>query len=362
MALEFKSVTFKRGGETHIYETDLALEPGGFNTLLGTTLSGKTTLMQLMAGILKPTTGEIWFDGRNVTGVSVQKRNVSMVYQQFINYPNMTVFENIASPLWVAGVARREVEERVGRFADLLKLTPMLKRKPSELSGGQQQRTAMARALVKDADLVLLDEPLANLDFKLREELRDELPKLFADRNCTVVYATTEPTEALLLGGHTAALHEGRVIAFGPTGNLYRRPTNLKAAEVFSEPPINAIRADKSGDRFTIDETAGWNAGEGDLAALPDGTYYLGVRPHHLTPSKDGDNGPAVALQGRIIITEISGSESVIHFAHEGQTLISQAHGVHAFDIGDMASFAFDPAKCLIFDEAGARISAKGVA
>ncbi len=224
MTLELRNVSLRVGAETYIYPTTLTLIEGGFNVLLGTTLAGKTTLMQLMAGLRRPTTGEIWFNGRDVTGVAVQKRNVSMVYQQFINYPNLSVFENIASPLRVAHVRRREIAERVERIAALLQLTPMLQRRPSELSGGQQQRTALARALVKDADLILLDEPLVNLDYKLREELRDELPRLFAGRQCTVVYSTTEPGEALLLGGHTAAMHEGRVTQFGPTGEIYRRP------------------------------------------------------------------------------------------------------------------------------------------
>ena len=187
MALELKDITKRVGGETHIYPTSMTLDRGSFNILLGTTLAGKTTLMHLMAGLERPTAGRIFFDGQDVTGVSVQKRNVSMVYQQFINYPNFTVFENIASPLRVAGLPDSEIKRRIGDVADLLKLSPMLDRKPSELSGGQQQRTAMARALVKDSDLVLLDEPLANLDFKMREELREELPRLFADRNCVVV-------------------------------------------------------------------------------------------------------------------------------------------------------------------------------
>jgi glycerol transport system ATP-binding protein len=173
MALELKNITKRVGAETFIYETDLVLAERAFNILLGTTLAGKTTLMKLMAGIDKPTSGEVWFKGANVTAAPVQKRNVSMVYQQFINYPNLTVYENIASPLRVAGVPRRAIEERVGRVAELMRITPMLGRMPSELSGGQQQRTAIARALVKDADLVLLDEPLANLDYKLREEMRD---------------------------------------------------------------------------------------------------------------------------------------------------------------------------------------------
>ena len=136
----------------------------------------------------------------------------------------------------------------------------MLQRRPGELSGGQQQRTALARALVKDADLVLLDEPLANLDFKLREELRDELPRLFAGRRCTVVFATTDPMEALLLGGHTAALHEGRVTQFGPTAEIYRRPADLLTAQVFSNPPINTAPVVKQGDSIVLGDTVRWPA------------------------------------------------------------------------------------------------------
>ena len=187
MTLELRSVVKRVGAETHIYETSVVFAEEGFNILLGTTLAGKTTLMQLMAGLEKPSSGEVWFRGKNVTGVAVQKRNVAMVYQQFINYPNFSVFDNIASPLRVAGLKSAEIKTRVHKVAELLRLTPMLKRRPAELSGGQQQRTALARALVKDADLVLLDEPLANLDYKLREELRDELPALFTNRRCTVV-------------------------------------------------------------------------------------------------------------------------------------------------------------------------------
>ena len=188
MSLELKDVEKKVGIETHIHSTNLKLEKNTINVLLGSTLAGKTTLMQIMAGLDKPTTGEIWFNGENVTGKEVQKRNCSMVYQQFINYPNFTVFENIASPLKITGIKTNEIKERVGKVAELLKLSAMLNKKPDELSGGQQQRTALARALVKDSDLILLDEPLANLDFKLREELREELPKLFEDRDCIVVY------------------------------------------------------------------------------------------------------------------------------------------------------------------------------
>jgi glycerol transport system ATP-binding protein len=350
MSLELRQVTKRVGAEVHIHPTDLTLEPGSFNVLLGSTLAGKTTLMQLMAGIDRPTSGEIHFRGKDVTGVAVQKRNVSMVYQQFINYPNLSVYENIASPLRVAGVARPEIEARVGRISELLRLTPMLKRRPGELSGGQQQRTAIARALVKDADLVLLDEPLANLDYKLREELRDELPGLFAGRDAIVVYATTEPQEALLFGGNTATLLEGRITQFGRTLDIYRRPRDIASARVFSDPPINTAAVVKRGERVELGSGVSWPAGAA-ARRLPDGSYTLAVRPHHILPAHAGGRG--TPLDGRVLVTEISGSESVIHFDLAGRTWVSQSHGIHAFEVGSTAQLLIDMEQAIYFGQSG---------
>jgi glycerol transport system ATP-binding protein len=346
MSLEFRNVTKRVGADVHIHETNLVLEQGTFNILLGTTLAGKTTLMQLMAGLDRPTTGEIWFRGKNVAGVPVQKRNVSMVYQQFINYPNFTVYENIASPLRVAGMAETAIQAQVHKVADLLRLSPMLQRRPSELSGGQQQRTAIARALVKDSDLILLDEPLANLDYKLREELRDELPKLFAGRDCIVVYATTEPAEALLFGGNTATLHEGRVAQFGPTSRIYRRPNTLVSAQVFSDPPINVAKITKKGDEIILGEGVKWRAGKA-AQTVPDGNYTLGIRPHHITPT--AQKAEAVTLEGRVLVAELSGSESILHFNMNGQTWVSQSHGIHPFPVGSTAKLYVDVDQSFFF-------------
>ena len=215
--LELRGVEKRVGRDTHISDVSLSFQRGSLNVLLGPTLSGKTTLMRLMAGLDKPTGGDILVDGNSVVGKSVRDRNVAMVYQQFINYPGLTVYENIASPMRLAKIGKAELDKKVRDAAALLKLEPYLDRTPLNLSGGQQQRTAIARALVKGAELVLLDEPLANLDYKLREELRVELPKFFAESGAVFVYATTEPHEALLLGGSTATLHEGRVTQFGST-------------------------------------------------------------------------------------------------------------------------------------------------
>ena len=215
--LELRNISRHQGGEIFLDDVSLSMERGELNILLGPTLAGKTSLMRIMAGLDKSNSGELLFDGVSVLGMPVQKRNVAMVYQQFINYPSLTVFENIASPLRVARVGQNQIDMQVAEVAELLQLTQMLGRMPDTLSGGQQQRVALARALVKKADLVLLDEPLANLDYKLREELRAELPALFAAMGAVLVYATTEPTEALVLGGNTVCLHEGRVEQFGPT-------------------------------------------------------------------------------------------------------------------------------------------------
>ncbi|MEM8726405.1 MAG: ABC transporter ATP-binding protein, partial [Pseudomonadota bacterium] len=239
MTLRLQGVSKRVDGETHIHPVDLELQKGTMNVLLGPTSAGKTSLMRLMAGLDRPDTGTIHWDGMDVTGLRVQKRDIAMVYQQFVNYPSMSVYDNIASPLKLQKRPRAEIDARVREMAELLQLTPLLDRKPDALSGGQQQRCAIARALAKDVGLVLMDEPLANLDYKLREELRNEIPRLFAASGSILVYATTEPEEALLLGGNTATLWEGRVTQFGPSMEVYRRPFDEITARVYSDPPMN---------------------------------------------------------------------------------------------------------------------------
>ncbi|GJD49889.1 sn-glycerol-3-phosphate import ATP-binding protein UgpC [Methylobacterium crusticola] len=349
MTLVLESVTRRVGPETHIRDVSLALPKGSLNVLLGQTLAGKTSLMRLMAGLDAPSEGRIRVDGADVTGWPVQRRNVAMVYQQFINYPSLSVYENIASPLRVARLPRAEIEARVREAARLLKLEPHLGRRPLELSGGQQQRTALARALVKRADLVLMDEPLANLDYKLREELREELPRIFAETGAVFVYATTEPAEALLLGGHTAALHRGRVTQFGPTPEVYRRPHDLTTAQVFSDPPLNTLRVVKANGRVTL-PTGGQARAAGTFAGVPDGTYTLGFRAHHLALDPIPD---AVALPATVSVAEITGSESFVHIDAGEHRLIALLAGVRRFEPGTAVTAYLDPRHALLFDAGG---------
>jgi glycerol transport system ATP-binding protein len=222
----------------------------------------------------------------------------------------------------------------------------MLNKKPDELSGGQQQRTALARALVKDSDLILLDEPLANLDFKLREELREELPKLFENRECIVVYATTEPTDALMMGGNTATLLEGKVIQYGKTLDVYNNPKNLNSAEVFSEPPMNITEVKKVGDICSfLDGSAQWKTN----VNIKDGNYKIGIRPHNVTIKKNGEN--SIEIKGKILSSELSGSESLIHFKNGKFNWVSLSSGSHQMNIGDEIKLYMNVDESLFFDQ-----------
>ena len=358
MSIELQSVSRVVKGQSYIQPTTLTLENGTMNVLLGPTLSGKTSLMRLMAGLDQPTTGKILWQGRDVTGMRVQDRKVAMVYQQFINYPGMSVYENIASPLRLIGKTSAEIDHAVRETADMLKLTPMLQRKPLELSGGQQQRCALARALVKQAGLVLLDEPLANLDYKLREELRAEIPRIFEKSGAIFVYATTEPEEALLLGGNTATLWEGRVTQFGPTPDVYRHPVDATTARVFSDPPMNFIAFTKQGARLRFGDVSA--EATGPAATLQDGVYTAGFRANHL--QLNAQSAQAVAFLCTVGVSEITGSETFLHLQYGANRWVALVHGVQSLKAGEKVSLWLDPARIYAFDDAGHMASYAGAA
>ena len=357
MSLVLDDVGYAVGAESVISGVSMELERGGLHVLLGPTLAGKTTLMRLMAGLDRPNRGRIGMDGRDLAGVPVRRRSVAMVYQQFVNYPSLSVYENIASPLRVTGLAREVVEARVAEAARLLRLEPLLRRTPGELSGGQQQRTALARALVKQAELVLLDEPLANLDYKLREELREELPALFARTGAILVYATTEPGEALLLGGTTATLWEGRLTGFGPTAALYRDPPNLAAARVFSDPPLNELPLEKRGGSVLLAGGRTLTGGllAGSLAGLADGGWRLAFRAEHLALGRPPPG--AIPFEGQVLVTEITGSESYVHLRVGAESWVALLPGVHDLPPGAPAQAYLDPADAFVFAADGRRVA-----
>ena len=337
MQLTLSRIEHKVGAATHLYPLDLQLQPNTVTVLLGATRAGKTTLMRLMAGLDVPSHGRVTVDGQDVTGQPVRQRNVAMVYQQFINYPSMTVFDNIASPLKLRGaMGKAAITQRVQALAEKLHIEPFLQRLPAALSGGQQQRVALARALAKDAPLMLLDEPLVNLDYKLREELRDELSALFAAGNSTVVYATTEPTEALLLGGWTAVMEAGEVLQYGPTAEVFHRPASIRVARAFSDPPMNLLQGGAA-----VLGLAGIKAAPGATIGLRASALRVQARP--------GD----IALPGLVELAEISGSDTFVHVSTTAGELIAQLSGVHFFDLGAALTLYLDPSQVYVFGPDG---------
>ncbi len=352
MELSLQGLSHKVGAATHLYPLDLTLVPRAVTVLLGATQAGKTTLMRLMAGLDTPSAGRVTADGKDVTGVPVRERNVAMVYQQFINYPSMTVADNIASPLKLRG--ETNVAQRVQQLAEKLHIEPFLKRLPAELSGGQQQRVALARALAKQAPLMLLDEPLVNLDYKLREELREELTQLFASGDSTVVYATTEPTEALLLGGHTAVMDAGELLQYGPTAEVFRRPKSIRVARAFSDPPMNLLAGNAASLGVTL---ASGLALSVPLPERATRSLTIGVRaPALRVERRDGD----LALPGQVELAEISGSDTFVHVATAVGELVAQLTGVHQFELGSAVTLYLDPAQAYVFDANGDLLVAPG--
>ena len=364
MTLTLENVVKTVGAQTYLYPMTLTLHPG-LNVLLGPTLAGKTSLMRLMAGLDQPSGGRVLMNGQDVTGVSVQKRSVAFVYQQFVNYPSFSVYENIASPLRIAGLDVGTIRERVNGVAELMHLEPMVKRLPAELSGGQQQRVAIARALVKEAGLLLFDEPLVNLDYKLREELRAEMREIFARRSAVVVYSTTEPFEALTLGGQVAVLSEGRLLQTGSTLEVYHHPSSVRVGQVYSDPPMNLLQARLGAGRGQLSG--------GQEFALPahmvalSGEYRLGVRANHAGLSQN--NAGDLQLAAQVDLAELSGSETYLHTtlagvasAGEGGAktahIVAQLPGIHSVTPGEGVTLHIDPRRMFAFDMAGALVAA----
>lgn len=348
MQLTLERVSKRVGAQTWLYEQSIAPRSGAVTVLLGATQAGKTSLMRIMAGLDAPSEGKVRVDGKDVTGMSVRERNVAMVYQQFINYPSLTVADNIASPLKLRG--EKNIDARVRELADKLHIGMFLERLPAELSGGQQQRVALARALAKNAPLMLLDEPLVNLDYKLREGLREELTQLFASGDSTVIYATTEPGEALLLGGYTAVIDAGELLQYGPTAEVFHAPQSLRVARAFSDPPMNLLAGTAApggvqlagGPLLAIALAAG---GAGSAGAVT-----IGLRSSALNVNAgEGD----IALPGRVELAEISGSDTFVHVETAVGELVAQLTGVHRFELGTPITLYFSASKAYLFDADG---------
>lgn len=340
-------------GKTALTNVSMEIEDGAFVTLLGATGAGKTSLLRIMAGIDAPDSGRVFFDSKDVTGIPVQKRHVAMVYQEFVNYPSMTIYDNIASPLRVAKkkATKTEIDKKVRHNAELLGLTAVLEHFPEEVSGGQKQRTAIARALIKDTKFIFLDEPLANLDYKLREELRGELKTILSQKGGVVVYATPEPVDALSMSSHVAYFQEGRLLQFGPLEEVYRQPAFVEVGAYFSYPTMNIMEADtvsdqgktwlRISDEIRIDASAYQDK-------LGDRQYLVGIRAYNLhTRSSDTE---AIPFTATVELAEELGGDTELQVRHHGQLFVVLMQEVIRFPIGTEITVYLDPSRLFLFD------------
>lgn len=286
---------------------DHSFAAGEIAVVLGANRSGKTNLCRLIAGLHTAAAGDVRLDGQSLVDVGPRNRPVSLVFQAFVNYPNLTVRENIDSPLRARRLHARARQRRVHELAAMLQIAELLERYPHELSGGQQQRLAIARALAKNARVLLLDEPLVNLDFKLREALEDELRDLLRTANTIVIYTSSDPRDALALGDQVLLLAGGRKVQAGTPLDVYSRPTSLVAMELLTEPRVN---------RFTR---------AGRTCAL---------RPEHVSVGDAADADAALGFEMSVTAWETNGDESFIHGRVSDQDWVVRCRGMRDVRVG----------------------------
>jgi ABC-type sugar transport system ATPase subunit len=292
-----------QGGTVAVDSLSLDIEDGEFMILVGSSGCGKTTALRMVAGLEKPTAGTIRIGDRIVNQVSARDRDIAMVFQNYALYPHMTVYRNLAYPLRQQRVAKNVISERVQEVAEMLSLEELMDRRPAQLSGGQRQRVAMGRALVREPAVFLLDEPLSNLDARLRVQMRAGLKRLHGRLGVTTVYVTHDQVEAMTLGDRIAVLSDGKLQQLGPPQELYDRPTNVFVAGFIGSPPMNLLRASARDGRVSAGDFVLERAG------LPDGALIVGLRPEALRPAVDGM--PSVNF--RVDVVEPLGDELIVH-------------------------------------------------
>jgi multiple sugar transport system ATP-binding protein len=320
MQLTISDIAKRFGSVEALRGVSFQAEPGEFFALLGPSGAGKTTLLRIIAGIDQPDRGRVLLDGRDVADLPVRARDTAMVFQTFALYPHLSTFENLAYPLREARVRTEEIKRRVGEIAEMLRLSHALSRKPSTLSGGEQQRCAIGRALIRRPKLLLLDEPLTNLDAKLRHDTRAEFKRLHRElRDTTIIYATPDQLEALSMGQRIGVLKEGRIVQIGAPQTLYLEPHDEFVASLVGDPPINMIEAtlkDVGGNRtlqlpFADIDAAQWKASLADFQ--PGAKLMVGVRPQAIAPVADaGAFAPGPKFSARVFLTEPLGDLTIL--------------------------------------------------
>ncbi len=341
--LRLQQLSKRFGRVVAVHALDLEVDPGELMAFLGPSGCGKTTTLLMIAGIYRPTTGAIYFDDRRVDHLPPRDRDVGMVFQSYALYPHLTLFENIAFPLRLKRFSEREVAARVRRMAELLGIETVLDRYPSQVSGGQQQRAALARALVKEPQILLLDEPLSNLDAQIRVQARAEIRRIQQELGVTTILVTHDQAEALAMADRVAVFSMGQLLQVAPPEELYQRPATAFVAGFVGNPPMNLLKGQFADSEFVV--------GRLRLSLpvrVPPGTGYLGVRPEdvHLQGH----------IPGRVVVVESLGRQALVTVDLDGielKVLVSQADRPV---VGGKVSVGWELNRVHLFDAAGARI------
>ena len=348
-AVRIRRLGLSFGAVTVLRDLDLDIGEGEFLVLLGSSGCGKSTLLNCIAGLLEPTHGQVWIKGRNVTWEEPSARGIGMVFQSYALYPQMTVRGNLSFGLRQARVPAAQVAERVARAARILQIEPLLGRKPAALSGGQRQRVAIGRALVRDVDVFLFDEPLSNLDAKLRADLRVEIKRLHQSLGNTMIYVTHDQVEAMTLADRIAVMRGGKVLQLGTPDEVYNRPSCRYVADFIGSPSMNFLAGHVVEGAFVAGDRTIPLAGYG--GALREGPATLGLRPEHVVTGPMAASAP---VGGEVVVelVEPMGSDTLVWGSLGGQPFRARMDGQARVAPGDRLAIGLDPARASLFDAA----------
>jgi multiple sugar transport system ATP-binding protein len=351
-SVEIKNLDLSFGSVKVLQDLDLDVVEGEFLVLLGSSGCGKSTLLNCIAGLLEVSAGQIFIKGQNVTWAEPSERGIGMVFQSYALYPQMTVKGNLSFGLRNAKVPKPEIEARVARAAEILQIEPLLDRKPGALSGGQRQRVAIGRALVRDVDVFLFDEPLSNLDAKLRVDLRVELKRLHAQLQNTMIYVTHDQIEAMTLADRIAVMKGGAIMQLGTPDEIYNKPRNLYVADFIGSPSMNFIEGQLAAGRFKGgDLDLPLEAYEFAAPKTADRPVVIGLRPEHIITGALADTAP-VQLNVPVDLVEGMGADTLVYATLNGKTFRIRMDGQSKVAAGDTLRIGIDPARASLFDKA----------
>ncbi|MBF0680652.1 MAG: ABC transporter ATP-binding protein [Devosia sp.] len=350
-SVSIKDLSLNFGNVKVLENLNLDIAQGEFIVLLGPSGCGKSTLLNCIAGLLEVSDGQIFINGKNVTWEEPKDRGIGMVFQSYALYPQMTVERNLSFGLRVAGMAKDEIEKRVKRAAEILQIEPLLQRKPANLSGGQRQRVAIGRALVRDVDVFLFDEPLSNLDAKLRSDLRVEIKRLHQRLKNTMIYVTHDQIEALTLADRIAIMKNGVIQQLADPHTIYNKPVNLYVAGFIGSPSMNFINGTLDGATFTAEDGTSIPVGSYEFAVGVKGPTkaVLGVRPEHIFLGEAAQGSP-FTTQAEIEIVEPMGSETLAWTKVAGVSVTFRCSSDIELNVGDEVTLGFDIARGSLFD------------